>query len=131
MKYRLKDQELQKKLDELTDGDFTKKLNSELQFVYSPIDPEIKYRVRFGDQPDFAANRFSAIFRADEVEEILEYDPTKWNQYPSVTPPEDVWMRFEDLVGDGYRVRFEKGEWLDVHNDIMKFDAGRYRPWED
>lgn len=131
MKYRLKDQELQKKLDELTDGDFTKKLNSELKSVYSPIDPEIKYRVSFGDQPDFAANHFSAIFRDDEVEEIPEYDPTKWNQYPSVTPPEDVWMRVETYRPyEGLKAQFHAGKWIYCLG-LVNGQVKRFRPWED
>lgn len=119
MKYRLKDQELQKKLDELTDGYFTKKLNSELN------------RVCFGDQPDFAANRFSAICRADEVEEILEYDPTKWNQYPSVTPPEDVWMRVETYGPyEGLKAQFHAGKWI-CGLGLVNGQVKRFRPWED
>lgn len=86
---------------------------------------------KFGIKEMIGNIRVEISLDKTDVEFVPEYDSNDWNSFPTIRPPEDVWMRFEDPVGDGYKVRFEKGEWLDVHNDIMKFDAGRYRPWED
>lgn len=99
MKYRLKDQELQKKLDELTDGDFTKKLNSELETLNLAIEPYLKYRVCFGDPPDFLINRFSAVFRAEEIEVREDVKLDGWNRWPETEPPE---LELMQIVKDGY-----------------------------
>mgnify|MGYP006875992522 CR=1 FL=1 len=34
----------------------------------------------------------------DMLEEVREYAPHKWNDFPEVEPPEDVWMRVERCV---------------------------------
>lgn len=98
MTIRLKDKELQKKLDELTAGDFSKKLNSELQTLNLSIEPQLKYRVCFGDPPDFLVNRFSAVFRADEIEEREAFKLDGWNHWPETEPPE---LELMQIVKDG------------------------------
>lgn len=136
MKYRLKDQEFQKRLDELTNGDFTKKLESEARKKFVDILNQDVVQVYFGDF-DIFANRFSVVFRLDEVEEIPEYDPNCWNPFPKVTPPEGVWMRVETDMGFGFKARFQFGDWLDNRNYIVGPPDGidgtvvRFRPWDD
>lgn len=133
MTWYLKNRFLQNQLDKISNGSFSAKLQEYAR--YSKTNGERIFIVNFSRVVDgiFFDNHCHIIFGVEDVEELIEdeFDSDAWNSFPTVRPPEDVWMRFEDLVGDGYRVRFEKGEWLDVHNDIMKFDAGRYRPWED
>ena len=94
MKYRLKDRELQRKLDALSGGDFSEKLNTEARKRFSPVLAREVFSVYFGDF-DALANRFSAIFELDEIEEAPEYDPNRWNEWPDVEPPEYVLMQVE------------------------------------
>ena len=134
MKYRLKDQEFQKRLDELTNGDFTKKLESEARKKFVDILNQYVVQVYFGDF-DIFTNRFSVVFRLDEVEEIPEYDPNSWNPYPDVAPPEGVWMRVETANGFGFKVRYFHGDWIDNRHDMIdEFSDGKvvkFRPWDD
>ena len=100
MTIRLKDKELQKKLDELTAGNFSKKLNSELEHLDLLTEPGLKYRVCFGAPPDFLINRFSAVFRADEIEEREEFRLDGWNHWPETEPPE---LELMQIVKDGHK----------------------------
>ena len=94
MKYRLKNKELQKQLDEISNGDFSQKLETEARRRFVGLLNREIVSVYYGDF-DALANRFSAIFEIDEVEEIPEYNPGKWNEWPDVTPPVEVPMRCE------------------------------------
>ena len=75
------------------------------------------------------------VFRADEVEAIQEYDPNAWNEFPRVTPPENVWMRVETWNACGATVRgvfmYTGGAWrrskYTAPNDEIK--TARFRPW--
>ena len=142
MKYRLKDKELQRKLDDISGGDFSKALSSDrLESVCSPLDPLIEWRVCFGAHPDFLANRFSAAFTDDEIESVPEYNPNAWNEYPDVTPPEGVMMRVEARTLDDYGERwivkfygaiYVNGAWrssveIKYPETLQIF---RFRPWE-
>lgn len=98
MKFRLKDKELQKKLDELSNGDFSKKLETEAQRKFVGVLNREIVSVYYGDF-DALANRFSAIFEVDEVEWIQEYNPRAWNEWPNVEPPKNTPMRFAKLIG--------------------------------
>lgn len=100
MRYRLKDKELQRKLDDISGGDFSEALaRGRLEPVNSPLDPLITCRVSFGAAPDFVANRFSAIFLHDEIEEAPEYNAGGWNHWPETEPEECVLMEIK-LDGD-------------------------------
>ena len=102
MKYRLKDRELQRKLDELSDGDFSARLHKERELIKDSFKKEPRLHVLwFGE-----GSQFSAALYADMLEEVREYDPHKWNEYPEVTPPEGVWMRCEtDLNAIEHKIR--------------------------
>lgn len=91
MKYRLKDRELQEKLDAISGGDFSKKLQD-------PAKSEEGFAVAYGDFPEINGLRHLSIFLADEIEEVPEYDPNAWNEWPDVTPPEKVLLRAEILT---------------------------------
>ena len=132
MSYRLKDRELQKKLDEISNGDFSLKLQERPESSLSPNFVE----VGFSREKGKIVRCFTATFRLDEIEEVLDYNPNKWNVYPDVTPPEGVWMRVETDMGFGFKARFQFGDWLDNRNDIIGAKDGidgssiRFRPWE-
>ena len=80
-KYRLKDQELQKKLDEISGGSFTESLES----IKKPSC--IVFQARNGG-PAMSVNLMK-----QDIEQFLEYNPNDWNIFPDVTPPEGVMMR--------------------------------------
>lgn len=80
-KYRLKDQELQKKLDEISDGGFTEALMS----VKKPSC--LVFQARNGGPA------MSIMLTDQDIELFWEYNPDDWNIYPDVTPPEGVMMR--------------------------------------
>ena len=79
-------------------------------------------------------SQFSAALYVDMLEEVREYDPHKWNEYPEVTPPEGVWMRCEtDLNAIEHKIRhvakFDGREWRDY---LSKQVVGhRFRPWDN
>lgn len=91
MQYRLKDHELQRKLDEISDGDFSARLHKERELIKDSFQNEPRLHVLwFGE-----GSQFSAALYADMLEEVREYDPHGWNDFPEVEPPEGVWMRVE------------------------------------
>lgn len=81
MKYRLKDQELQKKLDEISGGGFTEALRS----VKKPSC--LVFQARNGGPA------MSIMLTVQDIELFWEYNPNDWNTFPDVTPPEGVMMR--------------------------------------
>lgn len=105
MKYRLKDRDLQRKLDEISDGDFSLRL----QDAWSTNEGRSVATFHFGDErdDDWILRKFSATIYEDEIEEIPEYDPNKWNPYPEVTPPEHELLRVKiyDAEKDFYYFR--------------------------
>lgn len=96
MRYRLKDRELQRKLDEATDGEFSRRLQNDRErmdgIILIGCMGTIEDRRRHNHTKLL---RMTLCFAPDEIEEVREYDPTKWNNYPEVEPPEGVWMRVE------------------------------------
>lgn len=139
MKYRLKDRELQEKLDAISGGDFSKRLQD-------PAKSEEGFAVAYGDFPEINGLRHLSIFLADEIEEVPEYDPNAWNEWPLVTPPEKVLLRAEILTErydqngpepKGGRPRYRGcAKWIgywdffgDAH--VSMNETVRFRPWED
>ena len=139
MKYRLKDRELQEKLDAISGGNFSKKLQD-------PAKSEEGFAVAYGDFPEINGLRHLSIFLADEIEEVPEYDPNAWNEWPDVTPPEKVLLRAEILTErydqngpepKGGRPRYRGcAKWIgywdffgDAH--VSMNENVRFRPWED
>ena len=145
-KYRLKDQELQKKLDEISDGEFSKNLHKfdENHFA-SYWGKTIFFTINEDDDGEeleesehIREPQFGVWFNIGEIEEVPEYDPNAWNSYPDVTPPEGVLMRIE-FIYDGILRRncaiFENGAWYIAADRKALYDftidnVKRYRPWE-
>ena len=132
MTWHLKDKELEKKLIAI-DPDFIDNLNNSVEYHKGNITVE----TGFGDGIG-GLSRFSAEFRLDELEDIPEYNPDDWNEYPAVTPPEGVWMRVEamreDCVVMHLSFLFENGVWVDENGttfNLTKSMCARFRPWEN
>lgn len=140
MKYRLKDQDLQRHLDAISHGEFSRCLQTELQDIRGRGTTDADYRVFFGFMSGRAelVNRFSMLLYEHEIEATPEYNPDDWNAYPEVTPPEGVLMRVETEGGRkfcGYYHTFaEGGCWCyedgTVCPEALSKSVERYRPWE-
>lgn len=143
---RLKDKELQRKLDELSDGDFSISLKNVKDEDLLHKEDDVVCTVVFGKTVAKWSGiceykKFSAIFKKDELEEIPEYNPDDWNKFPEVFPPESVAMRVDTIRdGCGFKAQFIDGQWFDMRGDAL-FDGPygdgiegsviRFRPWED
>ena len=135
MKYRLKDHELQRKLDEISDGDFSDRLHKERELIKDSFKKEPRLHVLwFGE-----GSQFSAALYADMLEEVREYDPHGWNDFPEVEPPEGVLMRVECRDGRKacakYRLFIEGGSWCDVNGgawpEAYSQSVARFRSWDE
>lgn len=138
MAWHLKDRELEKKLEEFTGGDFVNSLNREIE--RENIDSEFFVWVAFGRKLSGDDNKENCLlFRMDEIEEVHEYNPKAWNEFPKVKPPYNVMMRVETYFGQGYKLsynHFEDGDfWCDPNCILMSgaFSDGvtRFRPWDE
>lgn len=131
MKYRLKDRELQRKLDALSDeNQFSDHLQRECESVKKWGSTFIQ--VFFGPVAEPFGMSFTANFRLCDIEEVREHDPTKWNNYPEVTPPEGALMRVEGehAYAARYVVDDVGGYWMSDDGFELD-DVYRFRPWED
>lgn len=140
MKYRLKDHELQRKLDEISDGSFSSRLADVSGAIPNLFRESITTRIYFGDK-----YQFSLQATQDMLEEVREYDPRAWNDYSKVNPPEGVLMRVECHDGSKAcaQLRFferegfcrPEGLWCDIDGTpwpITDSDAVvRFRPWDE
>ena len=159
MAFRLKNKELQDKLDALADGiRFSDQLQEcyEIALMDGRFDDDERFNVWFGEKIG-KLYKYIAAFKQDEVEEVQEheevqeYNPNAWNDFPTVTPPENVPMRIEvKRIGGkdhgstfpfyGY---FKDSEWIVLirrsFNKLLKefsdfdptYDKIRFRPWND
>lgn len=134
MKYRLKDRELQKKLDEISQGDLSDALEVCSAAVASALKRGKPTTIWFGVQP-----QLSLEITSDMLEEVREYDPHGWNAFPEVEPPEGVLMRVECRDGRKacakYRLFIEGGSWCDVNGgawpEAYSQSVARFRSWDE
>lgn len=133
MKYRLKDQELQKTLDEITDGDFSRQLEEHQERILTGIQYQKLATIWFckSEGPCHALE-----ITPNMIEEALVYNPRAWNIYPDVEPPEGVWMRVQDTNHHGFRAIFRSVDgWLDDLGVRCGGEDGSeiefFRPWDD
>ena len=121
MKYRLKDQALQKRLDEVTGGNFSHRLQDN-DFVKRM---EIKGR-------NVAV---TLLLLTEEIEPIPEYTTKGWNPFPEVTPPKGPLMRLEynDQIGAKRKAcaTYFNGGWISFDGFKIEPRNARFRPWED
>lgn len=134
-KYRLKDAALQKKLDEISGGDFSRQLNEE---SLDGCSPDFTFRVRLGWQVG-TCFRYSAVFRVDEIMIQEGYDTNAWNKFPEVTPPENTWMRVIQCTHGWTRFTsafYRDGKWyqeLEIDGQLFRkpiLGVWKFRPWE-
>lgn len=138
MTWHLKDRELEKKLIAI-DPDFIENLQKK-EVVGTKA-----YSIHFGDyvlSGSIGSPRFYAYFDKSELEDVPEYNPNAWNEYPKVTPPEGVLMRVEARTLDDYGERlivkfygatYVDGAWrssveIKYPETLQIF---RFRPWEE
>lgn len=128
MALHLKDRAMEQKLNELSNGEFSKILNeSDMKnpnCICFTIDKKEDIEL-------------SVYLRPEAIE--AEYDPHAWNEFPKVKPPYNVMMRVETYTGQGYKLfyaHFKDGDsWSDPNHLLMseafKDGVTRFRPWED
>ena len=134
MKYRLKDRGLQKKLDEISKGDLSDALEVCSAAVASALKRGKPTTIWFGVQPQLPLE-----ITSDMLEEVREYDPHGWNDFPEVEPPEGVLMRVECRDGRKacakYRLFIEGGSWCDVNGgawpEAYSQSVARFRSWDE
>lgn len=139
-KYTLKNRVLQGHLDVISGGEFSETLKSgnvefdEDGFAVIPVGSS-----KHDNNKVLITGKFTVTLFKDEVYEIAEYDPNKWNKYPEVTPPEGVWMRVEQFSNNKVRRTagiFRDGKWYgkrdigDQYFDDKLDNVVLYRPWE-
>lgn len=127
MKYRLKDRELQKKLDEISDGGLSRMLGRLPYYTIQSSEPDF---LHFSKNPHLILEVTS-----DMLESLREYNPNGWNSFPEVEPPEGVLMRVECnqmktcLVFETGKWRYPSGE--SFENYEFAFPVKRFRPWDE
>lgn len=138
MTWHLKDRELEKKLIELYPN-FIEDLN------FGCMNKGKRYYVtvectRVKDNGEIPNDMMS--FYCEELEEVPEYNPNAWNEFPKVKPPYDVMMRIEFENGEGTKAFYKHcldGSDYWFGNSRMAFSKNmlinnpikRFRPWED
>lgn len=136
MTWHLKDRELEEKLIGLC-SDFLEALNNG---VYSKRKDENYILVSFDrEKLGNYLDGNELLFWMDELEEVPEYNPNAWNEFPKVKPPYNVMMRVETHTGQGYKLfyaHFKDGDsWSDPNYLLMpkafSDDVTRFRPWSD
>lgn len=127
MKYRLKDRELHRKLDEITDGGFSARLFEERELIEDRLRKGHGLYVIWLKRPTM-----TVTLRPDMLEEVHECDPKAWNAFPEVTPPVGVLMRAEGehAYAARYVVDDVGGYWMSDDGFELD-DIYRFRPWED
>ena len=136
MTYKLKDEELQKKLDELTDRDLSRSLKANRinidsirglasinLHVKKDVDLELILKREALEWLDISSPNKSG-----------EFDPDMWNWWPNVQPPNNVPMRVvvfdndvEDTIWCGYGV-FKNGKW-EMDHELGPDSEVKYRVW--
>lgn len=141
MKYRLKDGQLQKKLDTLSEvHQFSVRLQTTCERQFRDLFNYV--RVEFGRVAMiYGSDAFTHTFfiLKSDIEEYEEYNPKTWNKFPEVEPPEDVWMRcvMTDIHHNNRIVRvgakFSAGAWRD-HEGVAfepRFRVDKFKSWDE
>lgn len=135
MTWRLKDRDLEKKLIAI-DPEFVDKLQIKEGCGKHGFYLDLGGCVYCGD---VGVPKIQVYFVQEDLEEVPEYNPHDWNEYPKVTPPYGLIMRVEMhcglKFGSIYR-HFEEGDrWCYPDGVLMprvySDDVTRFRPWED
>lgn len=155
MTWHLKDRELEKKLNELSKGEFSKNLHQYDDEHFASFCGEIiSLTEDCGYEFDESAGKgvyrqsqFLFFFNNDAIEEVPEYNPHGWNDSRTVTPPENIVFRAKvhrAREDNGETILYEclifrKSVWYHVINSescgiqmsLYKNDFVEFKPWED
>lgn len=144
MKYRLKNREFQAQLDRLSRGDFSRRLDE-----WNGDRSQELVNFSFGEETGHASfpRTFETAIRTADIEEIPNYDPSRWNEWPTVEPPKGVPMRLEirywKATERRYCVTNRECAWFDGIGNWISNDGGnieerlfkdrevRFRPWDE
>ena len=145
MTWHLKDCELEEKLIAI-DPEFLKSLNGAvndflIDFSRLETNKTIKFMFCKADLTELG----DLYFFLSDLEEIPEYDPNKWNEYPTVKPPKDVCLRVEvdtpyktvrlfgkkDPDSDKLLVAISNGNFFTQPEKHFDCKAIRFRPWSE
>lgn len=131
MTWHLKDRELEEKLIAI-DSNFCVRLHNTCERKFrDEKDEKQKVYVLFSSDNCFLGRLY---FKRKVLEDVPEYDPNKWNEYPAVTPPEGILMRVET---DRFRdcAIFKDGYWqselFGEPNGRFQAEVECFRPWDD
>ena len=145
MTWHLKDRELEKKLIAI-DTDFIERLNQNCEIWDSNHDGDLCELMHF-EQILRYKNKLlgNLLFTGVQLEEVSDFNPNAWNEYPAVKPPEGEMMRVEYFslilrkLGRTCAI-FCNGQWFveidgepDTEFPLEKtmIKVKRFRPWED
>lgn len=143
MSWHLKDRDFEEKLNETSRQNHT--FSDSLNEIVSRISKEdlesaVGFVVdfhRIGPKGDILTHCQLEISK-DEVENIPDYNPYDWNEFPKVTPTEGVVMRVISICGQyAYRecAIFDEGAWKNERDgkptDFLLGVVKRFRPWSD
>lgn len=132
MTWHLKDRELEKKLIK-SFPDFVQLLNDTANKDNADNDVTISLK----DKGLVYGNFY---FTYDDLVDVEEYNPYKWNRFPQVKPPRNVWMRLKIFRVTPHSQRtyrnvaiFLGGRWRYGKNyiDIREGDDVYFRPWSE
>lgn len=130
MTWHLKNRELENQLLKI-DSKFLENLN-----FYTDLRKDWDFFIVNISFPGFSS--LSLRVNPKDLEEIPEYNPDTWNEYPKVTPPEGVLMRVETLCGNStFRecAIFDHGIWKEEKNgkpdDLVIGEIIRFKLWDN
>lgn len=133
MTWHLKDRELEEKIIAI-DPDFSEKLSRTCEKLDTNKDGDFLQSRYFTLTLVYDSKLLGDILLSGkDVEKAKndDYEPGDWNEYPKVTPPEDVWMRVETRRKLGVKAMFKNGYWVEPDGHYFVSAGGRFRPWED
>lgn len=126
MTWHLKDRELENKLIAI-DPEFVDKLQTEEGCGKHGFYLDLGGCVYCGD---VGVPKIQVYFVQEDLEEVPEYNPKAWNEYPKVTPPQHKPLRVEFADKGGTKAFFD--DCLREYVTAKRIDRPcRFRPWED
>lgn len=135
MTWHLKDRELEKKLIAI-DPEFVDKLQIKEGCGNYGFYLDLGGCVYCGD---VGVPKIQVYFVQEDLEEVPEYNPDDWNEFPAVKPPYNMMMRIKMKNGylrAGYLKKFPDGDsWVNPNGVLMcnaeNAEIELFRPWED